>query len=195
MSSALQNTSVRLPSVESLRIARGDGDALAELLKFFRPWLENLAGARSGKRLRGKVTRSEIAQVVLISANETFEQFRGTNVKSLYNWLAQILENRIADQVRQFIVAQARCIDRESPLSHDLPGPLHRPSQIVSNHEQIARVLAGIEALPEPLRIVVRLRYVDDMSFSKIAVELNMPESNVRRRWQEALQTLKNALV
>ena len=195
MSSTLQNTSSGLYSAESLRLARTDSDALADLLELFRPWLENLADARSGKRLRSKVTRSEIAQIVIISANENFEQFRGSNVSALYNWLAQILENRIADQARQFITAQARSINRETHLEVDLAGPLHRPSQIVSSREEIARVLSGIEALPEPLRRVVRLRYVDDLSFDKIAAELNMTESTIRRRWHEALQTLKNSLL
>ena len=195
MSSTLQNTSSGLYSAESLRLARADSAALADLLELFRPWLENLADARSGKRLRSKVTRSEIAQIVIISANENFEQFRGSNVSALYNWLAQILENRIADQARQFITAQARSINRETHLEVDLAGPLHRPSQIVSSREEIARVLSGIEALPEPLRRVVRLRYVDDLSFDKIAAELNMTESTIRRRWHEALQTLKNSLL
>ena len=195
MPSSLLNTAISLPCAELLNRAREDGDSLADLLELFRPWLESLADDRSGMRLRGKVTRSEIAQIVIISANETFEQFRGTNVNALYSWLAQILEHRIADQARQFIKAQARSIDRETHFDGELPCPLHRPSQIVSNREEIARLLAGISALPEPMRKVVQLRYVDDLSFDKIAVLLGVPESTVRRRWHEALQMLKKNLV
>jgi len=56
------------------------------------------------------------------------------------------------------------------------------------------RIRAAVDALPDELREVVELKYVDDRTFAEIARDLGMSKNGVFARHQKALDALRRIL-
>ncbi len=180
-----------------LERARFDGDlqSLASLLEFYRPMLVRLSQRRVSRNLNGKVSASEVTQVAIISASQKFEEFRGDTVEQFRSWLCVILEHAITDQTRRFL-ASCRDTTRETSLSNDIEQTYsERPSQICSAKEQVMQLLRVVEEMPAHLRVIVRLRYQQDLPFTEIATYLGLSPATVRRRWVLAVEHIERAMV
>lgn len=169
-------------------------DSLADLLEFYRPMLEKLSHKRVGRKLAGKVSASEVTQVAIISASQRFGEFRGETVEQFRAWLCTILENAITDHSRRFLAARCRSAQRETQLPCDLAESSESPSQICSAHEQVFKLLQVVENLPADLRIIVRMRYQQDLTFIDIADRLGVSVATVRRRWLQAVDQIEQAM-
>jgi RNA polymerase sigma-70 factor, ECF subfamily len=175
--------------------AQGSVDSLADLLEYYRPMLEKLSHKRVGRKLAGKVSASEVTQVAIISASQRFAEFRGETVEQFRAWLCTILENAITDHSRRFLAARCRSAQRETQLPSDLAEDTSvRPSEICSTHEQVLKLLQVVENLPADLRIIVRMRYQQDLTFIDIADRLGISVATVRRRWLQAVDQIEQAM-
>jgi RNA polymerase sigma-70 factor (ECF subfamily) len=68
------------------------------------------------------------------------------------------------------------------------------PGTLASAGERADLLRAAIGLLPEEQRVVLTLRYVEDMSYDQIAAYLDLPASTVRGRLHYAKQALREAL-
>jgi RNA polymerase sigma-70 factor (ECF subfamily) len=68
------------------------------------------------------------------------------------------------------------------------------PEDTVLAREQRAFVIAQLDQLAEPERLVLSYRYLLDLSVAEIAVALDCPESTVRTRCSRALAHLREQL-
>jgi RNA polymerase sigma-70 factor (ECF subfamily) len=101
-------------------------------------------------------------------------------------WLRGVLRNIWRMDRR----ATRRRIERETWAS--LPTPcVERPDVELADDECRAQIGALLDALPEHLRSVVRLRYFDGLSAAAIARRENIPAGTVRRRLKDALDRLR----
>jgi RNA polymerase sigma-70 factor (ECF subfamily) len=101
-------------------------------------------------------------------------------------WLGRVAQNFAFQAMR----GQARRIARETAVARSLaiePGEELDP-------DQRARVLAALEALDEPYRVVLRLRFFDDLAPTTIAAKLGIPTETVRTRIKRALRRLQLGL-
>lgn len=172
----------------------GSQQSLAELLEFYRPRLVRLSQRKVARGMNGKVSSSEVTQEAIISATQSFEDFRGETIEEFYRWLSRILENLITDQTRRFL-AGCRDASRETTLSNDIEQTAtQRPSQICSTREQVMRLLKIVEELPLELRTIVRLRYQQDLHFTEIGSFLGLSPARVKRRWDEAVKHIERAM-
>ena len=173
----------------------GDSQSLVDLLEFYRPMLVRLSQRKVTRNLNGKVSPSEVTQLAIISASQKFDEFRGETVEQFRSWLCVILEHAITDQTRRFL-AGCRDANRETSLSGDLEQvSCERPSQICSAREQVLRLLHVVEEMPADLRMVVRMRYQQDLGFADIAAQLGVSAATVRRRWIAAIEYIERAMV
>jgi RNA polymerase sigma-70 factor (ECF subfamily) len=74
--------------------------------------------------------------------------------------------------------------------------PESEPADAPLSREELATVLEhAIDALPEPLRMVVVLRLVEGLSTAEVAEALDLSEANVKVRLHRARERLKEDLI
>jgi RNA polymerase sigma-70 factor (ECF subfamily) len=76
-------------------------------------------------------------------------------------------------------------------LQHRLGRVDLTPATLAGKDEEARQLRAAIGRLPEPQRVTLMLRYVEDMTYEQIADYLGVPASTVRGRLHSARQTLR----
>ncbi len=195
-----QSEADRLKNCEesSLQISRarqGNQSDLGSLLDSFRPLMLQLAQQRIGLKLQVRISGSDLVQETLLSASQNFQTFRGDSIHELRQWLLTIFQARLNDGLRKHLVAERRRVGLqydESVSTHaDAAGSA---SSIVMLREQTSLLLDAMLDLPDTDRTILLLRYTEQLGFEEIAKRVNLPLSNVWRRWSRAIAFLRKHL-
>lgn len=169
-------------------------EALGKLLEYYRPHLMRLASDAVDSDLCTKIAPSDLVQTLMCSATENFAEFRGTTPESFRRWLLSILQNEVIDSIRRFR-AQKRNVIRETELIGDVAVEDDvSPCEILSQRELTDRLLCGIDRLDSRLKIVVRYRSAENLSFDEIGVRLRISRDSARRRWLSAIDRLRHLM-
>jgi RNA polymerase sigma-70 factor, ECF subfamily len=109
------------------------------------------------------------------------------------------------EQLRAYVFATARHVQQRRrrgwkkqpiPLAEALdvsdPGP--SPSTIVSDREQLERVLNAISQFEDPLRNVLLLRFVEGFSIDEVSEALELPVGTVKSHIHRCRARLKQVL-
>jgi len=183
------------PAFFTPRLAAGNGSAPGDLLpgagqslQFRQQILPHLDAAYNLARYltRDAVLAEDVAQDAMLRAFRAFGQFRrGSSPRA---WLLAIVRNCC-------FTAQARggsavgLVVHESSLSDEVacqvadhPDPQPTPEEAAQHQDDVARVRAAIEAIPEPFREAVVLRDLEDLSYAEIAEVTAVPIGTVMSR-------------
>lgn len=182
------------PAFFTPRFAAGNGSAPGGLspgagqsIEFRRVILPHLDAAYNLARYltRDPVLAEDIAQDAILRAFRAFGQFRGTSPRA---WLLAIVRNCC-------FTAQGRArsavglVVHENSLSDELarqvaehPDPLPNPEEAAQRQDDVTRVRAAIEAIPEPFREAVVLRDLEDLTYAEIAEVTGVPIGTVMSR-------------
>ncbi len=154
------------------RALNGDANAFAELVRRYRDRLLNLAWQLLGNRDEAE----DAVQDALLFAYEHLHQFRGE--ARLFTWLYRITVNACRTRLRQ---------RRTEPLPEDWePADEIDWRAVEAQWWRKRQVDAVLSELPEPLRLVLILREMHDLSYDEIAAVLDIPVGTVRSRLFEA---------
>ena len=117
-------------------------------------------------------------------------------------WLFQVAHNCCVDELRRrsrctLHFSQLELINQEgkTPSLADIPDPSPLPGEVAERHELEQCLQEAIQTLPPKFRIVVLLRYRDQLSFSEIGRVLRMPEATVKTYFQRAKPLLRATLI
>ncbi len=103
-------------------------------------------------------------------------------------WLAGWVRHRSMQKGRE----EGRRARREEAVARpDLQSP---ESETVERLEVLQFVLRTVEALDEPYRTAIRLRFVDDLSAQEVAARLDVPVSTVRTRLRRGIAQVRAKL-
>lgn len=151
---------------------------------------ENLLDeARFVQRLaRALVRRADLADDVAQDVFVAALQQRGDDPRHLRGWLAT-LTKRIAQRVRG---SERR---RASHEANAAPPVADERERHTSERLQLQRRLCdAVEALPEPYRTTVTMRFFDDLTPRAIALRLAVPSEVVRQRLHRGVAMLRERL-
>ena len=183
----------------------GDGGSLGELLQHYRNYLLLLATTQIHRRLRPRVSPSDVVQETMLRAHRHFAQFRGETERELLTWLRQILVTNLARFVEQYMLAAKRDMRREisidgagaaleqssSRLGALLSGGGPTPSAVVQHREEAVVLANRLAKLPRHYRDILVLRNIQGLSFEEAAARLNRPPGATRMLWLRAIQKLR----
>ena len=176
-------------------LALAAGSGLGKLLESHRATLTRQADALIGPSLRKRMSSSDLVQETFMSASANISDFRGTTDAELLNWLNEVLRSRLVDGVRRHRLAESRRQAREvSYLPQRLADRKSTPAEEVAVRDEAAALLAALDRLPTTLQSVVRLRYIEELTFEQISERLDISVSTVWRQWAEAVEKLKYKL-
>lgn len=174
----------------------GSSSELGRLLDFFRPALTEQADCSLGDPIRRRFSVSDLVQDTLLTACEQFSAFRGNTSAEFRDWLNQIFHSRLIDGFRRHQGAERR---RQSSEDHqtDLEGLADSqlsPSAIAAVRDDAQNLLRVMQQLPEESQKLIRMRYLENLSFETISQQTGVPLATVWRRFQEATNALHQQL-
>jgi RNA polymerase sigma factor (sigma-70 family) len=148
--------------------------------------------------LKRTSTPEDIWQETLLHAWRDRERCEWHGIGSFRNWLLQIAVNRIRDAADRAgadkrggsgaVALQARVDGSRSTAGSALDAALVQsttPSRIAWHKEQADAMRAAIQALPELVREVVRLRLFEERSPDEIALELGISHAAAKHRLRQ----------
>lgn len=185
----------------------GKSASLGILLELYRNYLSLLATTQIDRRLRPRVSPSDIVQETMLKAHRAFASFRGLSEPELIVWLRTILVNNMATIVEQHLVAAKRDVRREvsleklgAALEHStiqlralLPANVETPSVSAQKREEEVILADQMAKLPEDYREVLVLRNLKGIAFREIASTMKRSEAAARMLWLRAIEKLRDA--
>jgi RNA polymerase sigma-70 factor (ECF subfamily) len=180
-----------------------DGAAPPDLARF-RPYLRVLARASLDPRLRGKLDPSDAVQEALVNAVRAIDRFRGTTDAELAAWLRQILARVLAGSARGF-ARDKRDAGRERPLAASVEDSSARleawlaadassPSRRAERNEDLVRMAAAIDRLPDAQREALTLYRLRGVGLDEVAAQMGRSPDAVAGLIKRAVHQLRQEL-
>ncbi len=187
------------------RARSGSKSSLGLLLEQYRNYLIVLAATQIEKRLRPRVSPSDVVQETMLRAHKNFGQFRGTTEQELLAWLRQILVNNLARFVEQHMLAARRDVRREVSierlgfaleqstiqLAALVPSQGKSPSMAVQQREEAVVLADRLAQLPDDYREVLVLRNLQGLPFDEVARRIGRSVGATRMLWLRAIEKLR----
>ena len=126
-------------------------------------------------------------------AFEHRQEFRGASDKQAAAWLWRIAHNELAGYSRSTAVelAAVQRLGLERPALND--EELLQVERLIATEELREQIRRALEALPHDQQEVIRLRFIDDLSYEEMAHTLGVSNDVVRTRTSRALGALRRS--
>jgi RNA polymerase sigma-70 factor (ECF subfamily) len=168
----------------------GDSKALESLLVPHLAGLTSFVRLHGGTAARGRETAADIVQSVCREAVAGIEKLRGEDEAAFRCWLYAIALNKVRDRY-DYHRAKVRDIRREEPMILDSHVDDHEvlscyasfesPSKEAIVKEELARMEAAFDQLPEDHREVLSLTRIAGLSYAEVGERLGKTEGAVRQ--------------
>ena len=178
---------------------------LGELLELYRNYLTILATTQLDRRLRQRVSPSDLVQDAMLAAQRDITEFRGRTERELLAWLRQILINCLHHAYEIHLKAKRRDVRREFSLEQ-VTAALDRsadnfdqlladrgpsPSAPIHARERAIGVANQLAKLRPQYRDVIVYRNLQGLSFDEIAERMEQKPGTVRLLWLRAIEKFK----
>lgn len=159
--------------------AAGDAAAFGSLVRCHQGMVFSLAL----RFLRDRAAAEDLAQEVFLELFKALPTLRSSD--HLKYWLRRVTSHRCIDRVRRSARAHEVRLD-------ETPEPVTEPA--AADVFLDARIRDMVGRLPEPARLVVLLRYQEDLEPSEIAAVLDMPVNTVKSHLRRSVLALRDRL-
>ncbi len=184
------------------QVARGDREALGDLLQRHRPRLYAFIEARLDVRLRSRLDPSDVVQEVHLEVARRMDDFLNRRPMPFHLWVRKTAYERLLKVQRDHRQRARRSVDREVALpdrsSLLLARPLlaggASPSQQLAAREFADRVSLAVAALAEVDREILLMRHMEELDYAEIACLLDIEPDAARKRYGRALLRLRKVL-
>jgi RNA polymerase sigma-70 factor (ECF subfamily) len=163
--------------------ARGDPEALGDLLERYRPYLLLTSRRQINPRVAVRCSPSDIVQETFAEAVHGFEGFCGSVEAEFSAWLARIHQHKLDAAARKHLLAKKRDAAREERLYgpegsasfawRDVAADEPTPSDLVVAGEKALRLAEVLLTLPDGQREAVCLRHLEGLSLKEIASQMD----------------------
>ncbi len=179
-------------------------DNLARRLEAFRSGLGLLARLHLDPALRGKVDLSGVVQQTLFEACQVLQEKEPATDDAVAPLLRRLLANNLADEARK-ATARKRDAGRERSLEAAMKASSVRleaflaaqqssPGERAERCEDLARLAAALDALPETQRQAVEWHYLQGWSLEDVAKQMERSKAAVAGLLHRGLETLRDRL-
>lgn len=181
---------------------------VGQLLSLYTQYLKSLANHQLDRRVRQRVSPSDLVQDTLLEAHRDFPNFRGTTTAELVSWLRRILIHNLIRASEHHLHTEKRDARREislqrltanlgsvdSPLEAALKSPIGSPSADLRGREQVTELERALGTLPNEQRQVVIMRHLEGLAFNEISQRLGRSSGACRMLWMRAMDVLRERL-
>lgn len=185
----------------------GAPEQVGQLLQLYRNYLLVLATTQFDRRLRRRLSPSDLVQETMLAAHRDFEQFRGRTEPQFLAWLRQILINCLHHAIETHVKAKMRdvrceisienlsvALDRSTArLSELLVDKAPSPGAPMRQRENAVAFANQLAALRPQYRDVIIMRNLQGLPFEEIAERMDRNSGAVRMLWLRAVDKLKRS--
>lgn len=173
-------------------VLKGDQEAFGEIVELFKDKVFQICYRMLGNRHEAE----DIAQEAFVRAYVNIHSFNLN--KKFSTWLYRIATNLCIDRIRKkkpdsFLDEEVAGTDGLN-LYSQIAAEGKSPDSEVETMELQEIVQREILKLPDKYRIVIVLRYMDDLSLKEISEVLDMPLGTVKTRIHRAREALRKQL-
>ncbi len=183
----------------------GNVESVGQLLDLYRNYLLVLATTQFDRRLRRRLSPSDVVQETMLAAHRDFGQFRGETEPQFLAWLRQILIHCLHRAIETHLKAKMRdvrceisienmtcALDRSTArLSELLVDKAPSPGAPIRQRESAVEFANLLAALRPQYREVIILRNLRGLSFGEIAARMDRNAGAVRMLWLRAVDKLR----
>jgi len=180
---------------------------------------ENSLNSSNSNRLADRLRRGELSAFETVATQFQVSLYRyfvsgGCDPNSAEEMTAETIARLIESfgrfrgddsQIRAFVYSTARHVrsrhwERRSRSgtsieeAENVASDCEMPAEALLRREQVDHLLSALGQLPETVREVVSLRYIEELSMSEIAAAMNMPEGTVKSHLHRGKKQLKTLL-
>jgi RNA polymerase sigma-70 factor (ECF subfamily) len=166
-------------------VAKGDRRAFAELYRATSAKLYAIVY----RILQQRGLADEVLQEVYVKIWERAADFDATRASPI-TWMAAIARNRAIDEVRR----KAPMSIEDAPEAADLPDEIEHPLDKYERGEELARVMACLEALGPDRRRLVLLAYYRGTSREALSELFSAPVATIKTWLHRSLAQLRTCL-
>jgi RNA polymerase sigma-70 factor (ECF subfamily) len=158
-------------------------NAPAPSLDRYRPLLRlHVRQLQLGRLFHARFDSSDVVQEALVRAVKGLDARRGADEPQLVRWLQEIVRNTFVDLLRKD--GAARCDPRREQTIHDAAGdedtPLAAylaasqpgPSTLAVRKEELLRLAAAVDQLPDAERDAVIAHYILELPLAEVAARM-----------------------
>jgi RNA polymerase sigma-70 factor (ECF subfamily) len=187
--------------------SQGDVQAIRCLLERHRGRLRKMIAARLDPRLAPRLDPSDVVQETLADAAGRLSDYLRDRPMPFYPWLYRLAADRLARTHKHHVASTVRDIRREEPIdgpSHDEATSTRLVDRLVANDTTPGRRMArrerrllltrAIERMGEDDRVILGLRYLDQLAFDEIAAVLEIGLGAAKMRHFRAVDRLRSLL-
>ena len=174
------------------QVLKGDHDAFGEIVELFKDKIFHLCYRMLGNRHEAE----DMAQEAFVRAFVNIQSFNQS--RKFSTWLYRIATNVCIDRIRKkkpdfFLDAEVSGTDGLT-LYSQIPSEGKAPEAEIETLELQEVVQREISRLPDIYRVVIVLRYMDDLSLKEISEILEMPLGTVKTRIHRGREALRKQL-
>ena len=187
---------------------QGDSRAWQLLMTENRDRLRRMVSLRMDRRLQGRVDPSDVIQESFIDAARRLPEYAKNPSIPFFVWLRRLTGQRLMEQHRRHLGAQARDASRDvslydgafpeattADLTANLFGEFTSPSQAVIRIEQKKRLQDALESLEPIDREILVLRHFEQLTNGEVCEVLSIDKSAASKRYIRAMERLKDVLI
>ena len=200
-----------MPDSDTLRelihlAAKGDCEAMGQLLGLHRGRLRRMVAIRMDPRLLARIDPSDVVQETLAEASQQLPDYLDRRELPFYAWLRELAWTRLVDLYRFHVLAQSwRCCmkrpariglsdDWAMGLAEQLAASISTPSERFAKADLRDRIHSGLSRLSTQDREIVVMRHLEQLTVDEIGAILNISPSAVKMRRMRAFERLRDIL-
>ncbi len=176
--------------------AKGDSDALEELVGRHLPRLHAYVRIRMGPKLRAREASADVVQSVCRELLQDLDGFEYRGEGSFLRWLFSTALNKLRERARYY-GRDKRDPGREAGLSVEAMqayAGIASPSQEVISAEEVDRIERVFDRLPEDYREVITLTKIAGVPYAEVAEFMGRSSTAMRMLLGRALARLAEEL-
>ncbi len=197
---------MRDESEQLLQSAKMGGQAeLGRLLSLYANYLKIIAQTQLDRRVRRRVSPSDLVQETLLEAHRDFGEFRGDTDAEFVGWLRQILVHNLIRVSEKHLQADKRDVRREvylqrlhasveqsnSRFEFVLADKIGSPSSHAGRNERLRLLADAVADLAPDQRQVILLRHIEGLQFADVALQMERSAGACRMLWIRAMDQLR----
>jgi RNA polymerase sigma-70 factor (ECF subfamily) len=135
-------------------------------------------------RMRNSPDVDDVVQQALFKAFTRLEQFRFEG--AFRTWLIRIAINEVIQNWRERVASRSVTMEPSAIAATSIADPKDSPLNLCMRRQTAGLLQTAFASLPEPYRLVVRMRDFEERSVAEVANALRMTASAVKTRHHRA---------
>ena len=153
---------------------------------------ENLVYNYCLRMTRNSSEAMDMMQEVFLAVYRNLPSYHGQN--QFKGWLMRVTSNKTIDFLRHKERNPQHYGEnfQEEEFSHNAQDPFSEPAENFVKADNQKQVKVLMQQLPVEQRLVVELKFFQQLTFEEIGMQLNTPTNTIKTRLYSALNTLKD---